>query len=131
MLPQNSTSEFSKTNYLISSEDSINKREDRFVNRQYDDPFKMERKVERMFDREAYSNANKYNLNTLPLEGTNHMRFDSEPFGSRSLSPYHDDKHLIPSLNYDYDEIIKYKRRERENNINNNSLTNLKKSNEQ
>jgi hypothetical protein len=126
------TSEF-KENYLYTSNESVNRKEDRILNREYNDPYKFERKIADMYERE--DNSKKFNLNTQPNDsfkatlGTfpnmssspgnmliqeeeeRDNNFSYENYHKRNFSsPMSPEEEIIPNLNYKYDDHNKFKR---------------------
>lgn len=122
-----------KENYLYTSNESINRKEDRILNRDYSDPYKLERKIADMYERDE--NSKKFNLNTQPndsfkatlgtlpnmssspgnmlIQEEDEMEnnFSYENYHKRNFSsPMSPEEEVTPNLNYKYDDHNKFKR---------------------
>lgn len=84
-----------KAHYLTTSNESINRKEDRMVNREIRDPYRYEKKMQSVYERE--SNMNKYNLNSIKIDAS----LNTDNFSQEK------------NLHYNYDEFTgnRYKRK--------------------
>jgi hypothetical protein len=107
MFPKQHKFEFSKDN-LISSTDSIHRKEDRIINKEYTDPYRFEKKISDAYEK---IESNLYTLNTLSGEAS--------VKNQKGNIMIEDESERIFKEKYNYDENNKFKRKE-EINVNNN-----------
>jgi hypothetical protein len=125
MFPQNTSTEFSKKNYLLTSNDSINRKEDRIFNREFHDPYRYEKKMADIYERESH--LNKYNLSTMPLDSFRAPgNFEIDESYRECLSPKTKNNTIISGndMNNNSNEEYtgnRYKRRDKEKENQNNN----------